>query len=784
MQPTGLSSASPAEGVLGRATLSEEDRGLSRTADEDLVTSVCAPLRLSALPACSATSDRLTTRLHLANRRPPRGAENRNTKGKRAVSGPRRCSRAPIVPVSLASDDCWSEQSLLGALDSNWMQSGLQEISMAKSGSASGWFRILRDPVSSGSLQSASSALTVPLRNVRSASKEGSDASVHPELLDDHMHGRAAAPVAECSLCSHSDGGRSTEPASMRLSSEETPFELRDPCCSCLWIEAVLHGDCPAVIAQHVILVVDAHNGYQWRSGRSSIRPGRCGDRFRSFGRARSCPRNQRISSADKGNACTKRARTDHEPTAQRPFHESENQLMNASAVTPVTSPDCMEQSSASVDDSLEASQSRLYTLYIPCACRIARSGRCELEPRLRLGVSIGSQITFGCTVFVFDQDRAVVATPHFTRMTLPAGASADSSWSIGKLRVACDSAYDHHHRRQQQPSNVASVHEQRATWILPTALHAATTETASLDPSSAAPSEAVDILDGLFTQAADNPERPHRPDHGGESGGMRPTSAAWPLIDDRRTDASAVDRVHPTDSLTLPSALAANTVTAASASRVSAVADTWPASDHAACNAFWSFPLEVFPPLATIDSLPWLDDGRFASAMFLPSHSKPDAAEDHMFGSAVASSHQQSTVSHDASQCDGTPLTDSAWVDQVTEQAFAEIRERIRGKSKRFTLYAVTLPDLRRFYHLPRDAVARRLGICVTLLKKIARRNGVTHWPYRRLKTVRSKIAAVEADLRIPHIVAQNGLELRQQLQTLRAQLQQIQGEGGSRAS
>ncbi|KAF6002614.1 hypothetical protein F1559_000455 [Cyanidiococcus yangmingshanensis] len=330
--------------------------------------------------------------------------------------------------------------------------------------------------------------------------------------------------------------------------------------------------------------------------------------------------------------------------------------------------------------------------------------------------------------------------------MTLSAGASADSSWSIGKLRVACDSAYDHHHRWQQQPSNVASVHEQRATWILPTALHAATTETASLDPSSAAPSEAVDILDGLFTQAADNPERPHRPDHGGESDGMRSTSAAWPLIDDRRTDASAVDRVHPTDSLTLPSALAANTVTAASASRVSAVADTWPASDHAACNAFWSFPLEVFPPLATIDSLPWLDDGRFASAMFLPSHSKPDAAEDHTVW--------QSTVSHDASQCDGTPLTDSAWVDQITEQAFAEIRERIRGKSKRFTLYAVTLPDLRRFYHLPRDA------------------------------TVRSKIAAVEADLRIPHIVAQNGRELRQQLQTLRAQLQQIQGEGGSRAS
>ena len=88
----------------------------------------------------------------------------------------------------------------------------------------------------------------------------------------------------------------------------------------------------------------------------------------------------------------------------------------------------------------------------------------------------------------------------------------------------------------------------------------------------------------------------------------------------------------------------------------------------------------------------------------------------------------------------------------EATEAALESIRRRIRGKSRRFILYCIKLEDLRHFFHMPRDVVAAQLGICVTLLKKISRRNGVMHWPYRRLKNLRRRLVAKQAELRLCH--------------------------------
>eukprot|EP00166_Cyanidium_caldarium_P000676 ctg_126.g84 len=88
----------------------------------------------------------------------------------------------------------------------------------------------------------------------------------------------------------------------------------------------------------------------------------------------------------------------------------------------------------------------------------------------------------------------------------------------------------------------------------------------------------------------------------------------------------------------------------------------------------------------------------------------------------------------------------------EATDAALESIRRRIRGKSRRFILYCIKLEDLRRFFHMPRDVVAAQLGICVTLLKKISRRNGVMHWPYRRLKNLRRRLVAKQAELRLCH--------------------------------
>lgn len=73
------------------------------------------------------------------------------------------------------------------------------------------------------------------------------------------------------------------------------------------------------------------------------------------------------------------------------------------------------------------------------------------------------------------------------------------------------------------------------------------------------------------------------------------------------------------------------------------------------------------------------------------------------------------------------------------------KVKNKIHGKSKRIIFYTLTLEDLKEFFNFPRDEVARELGICVTLLKKICRRNGIKQWPYRKIKNIDARISALE---------------------------------------
>ena len=46
----------------------------------------------------------------------------------------------------------------------------------------------------------------------------------------------------------------------------------------------------------------------------------------------------------------------------------------------------------------------------------------------------------------------------------------------------------------------------------------------------------------------------------------------------------------------------------------------------------------------------------------------------------------------------------------------------------------AITRDQLREYFHLPINEVAKRLGVCATVLKKICRKNGVPRWPHRKV--------------------------------------------------
>lgn len=60
----------------------------------------------------------------------------------------------------------------------------------------------------------------------------------------------------------------------------------------------------------------------------------------------------------------------------------------------------------------------------------------------------------------------------------------------------------------------------------------------------------------------------------------------------------------------------------------------------------------------------------------------------------------------------------------------------------------SITLPLLRPHFEKPLAEVAAMFGICMTLMKKICRKNGVARWPHRQLRGLRKSIWSIEKAL------------------------------------
>eukprot|EP01132_Coremiostelium_polycephalum_P001432 gene1432-1806_t len=56
-----------------------------------------------------------------------------------------------------------------------------------------------------------------------------------------------------------------------------------------------------------------------------------------------------------------------------------------------------------------------------------------------------------------------------------------------------------------------------------------------------------------------------------------------------------------------------------------------------------------------------------------------------------------------------------------------------------------IDLPFLSKYFHLPINSVAKEIGICATVLKKICRKNGIPRWPHRKIKSIDKMIANLE---------------------------------------
>jgi len=59
-----------------------------------------------------------------------------------------------------------------------------------------------------------------------------------------------------------------------------------------------------------------------------------------------------------------------------------------------------------------------------------------------------------------------------------------------------------------------------------------------------------------------------------------------------------------------------------------------------------------------------------------------------------------------------------------------------------------ISFDELSKYFHLPINQVAKELGVCATILKKICRRNGIPRWPHRKIKSLDKMIFNLNMNL------------------------------------
>lgn len=56
-----------------------------------------------------------------------------------------------------------------------------------------------------------------------------------------------------------------------------------------------------------------------------------------------------------------------------------------------------------------------------------------------------------------------------------------------------------------------------------------------------------------------------------------------------------------------------------------------------------------------------------------------------------------------------------------------------------------ISFEELSQYFHLPINQVAKELKVCATILKKICRRNGISRWPHRKIRSIEKRIGNLE---------------------------------------
>lgn len=84
-----------------------------------------------------------------------------------------------------------------------------------------------------------------------------------------------------------------------------------------------------------------------------------------------------------------------------------------------------------------------------------------------------------------------------------------------------------------------------------------------------------------------------------------------------------------------------------------------------------------------------------------------------------------------------------------------AGFSHRFRNESNRVKSLVtkhISIDELRAHFDRPIIDVAKDFGICITLMKKICRRNGIKRWPHRQIRSLSKSIASMEAAMLSTH--------------------------------
>lgn len=80
---------------------------------------------------------------------------------------------------------------------------------------------------------------------------------------------------------------------------------------------------------------------------------------------------------------------------------------------------------------------------------------------------------------------------------------------------------------------------------------------------------------------------------------------------------------------------------------------------------------------------------------------------------------------------------------DDILGENNPQFKALTAAEESRLKLY--TMEELRKYFHLPIREVAKALGLCATLLKKICRVNRIKRWPFRQIRSITKSIQSLE---------------------------------------